>query len=229
MESFWTLLALGFGLTLSVLITAAQHQLPLAHAIIAMNLIYLANVTQIFVLYIHVFTSSNPSRSSHYALSGATLQNFFATACMIYIWAIAAKLDNILPHEDATVFVFFFAPIPALKAGRTLSITLLAISCGAGLPTLIKQTQTGRLPMRRPRAELRGNCAVSAWIFIPGFLYVVMLGSTERQIHLNNFCPGNNSWTFGQILALTAAVPPIVEIVRIWLPKEEDEEELQSS
>ncbi|KAJ7723807.1 hypothetical protein B0H16DRAFT_1737076 [Mycena metata] len=49
-----------------------------------------------------------------------------------------------------------------------------------------------------------------------GLPYTITLGSTELQIHRNVLCPENTFWGFGQILAMTVTIVPVVVTVQAF-------------
>ena len=135
LASFWTLLATGFGLSLTVLITAIQERLPLPQAIVATELIFLAHSTQDVILMRHVHSvpagqRRSSLRRSNLAVAGAILNGIFSIVIILFIWIKAPTLDG---AEDATLVVFF-ASVSALPTGRKIAFVFMAMSATTLLP-----------------------------------------------------------------------------------------------
>ncbi|KAJ7679563.1 hypothetical protein DFH06DRAFT_1166860 [Mycena polygramma] len=122
LNSVWTLLGTSFGLTISGLVTAVRHQLPLYQAIILTDLVWLAD----YAIFMALATYNRHRHYSYTAQYAAILQIYFSSVLVLYVWACAPSLE---PDEDAgkTVFVVLFASTSATGAGRIVALVFTCL------------------------------------------------------------------------------------------------------
>ncbi|KAJ7923830.1 hypothetical protein B0H13DRAFT_1979428 [Mycena leptocephala] len=76
-------------------------------------------------------------------------------------------------------------------------------------PPMAPPPLAGGAPTRLPPSLALDPHLIILSLFI-GLPYVITVGSTELQIRFNKLCPENGFWGFGQILAMTVTIVPVV-------------------
>ncbi|KAJ6523402.1 hypothetical protein DFH09DRAFT_1286648 [Mycena vulgaris] len=241
LNSVTTLLGTSFGLTISALVTLGQNQLPLYQAIIVTDLIWLAN----FAIFMALATYNRHPRGSHVVQYAGILQTCVSVSCMLYLWARAPALE-FNGHAGQTMFVVFFVSRSATGVGRMIALVVtsslfLGYSFVAGrfiqrrftlhhhhieyipvqtqgasaLPSDINVNNAAPVGHRQPPSlPLDPHLIILSCVFsVP---YIITLICTEMQIDRNRLCSGNSSWGFGQILAMTVTIVPVVTTVQAF-------------
>jgi hypothetical protein len=122
LNSVWTLLGTSFGLTISGLVTAVRHELPLYQAIILTDLLWLAD----YAIFVALAAYNRHPRNSYTVQYAAILQIYFSSLIVLYVWARAPLLES---DEDAgkTVFVVLFVSTSAIAAGRIIALVFTSL------------------------------------------------------------------------------------------------------
>ncbi|KAJ7133333.1 hypothetical protein C8R44DRAFT_870739 [Mycena epipterygia] len=239
LNSVWTLMGTSFGLTVSALVTAVSNELPLYQAIIVTDLVWLAN----YAIFMSLATYNRHPRGSHMVQYAAIVQTYISIACIIYLWARAPELESDA-HTGKTIFVVLFFLTSATGRGRkvALAITTLLFIGYTIVATLFFWNHRPITPEKpypltnishpaspspgtaiapahsRPPPALRIDPHLSTLGVFFGIPYVITLISTELQIARNDLCTAENSfWGFGQILAMTVTIVPVVITVTAFL------------
>jgi len=118
-------------------------------------------------------------------------------------------------------------PLESIKLRRLLS--------RGSTPSTLPQTQPSPNPPPTPPPQrshppqsgasaptrLPPSLGVDPHLIILGLFilvpYVITVGSTELQIQRNQLCPDNAFWGFGQILAITVTIVPVVVTVQAFV------------
>ncbi|KAJ7162967.1 hypothetical protein C8R46DRAFT_1102067 [Mycena filopes] len=232
LNSVWTLLGTSLGLTVSALATAVRNELPLYQAIIVTDLVWLAN----WAIFMALATYNRHPRGSLAVQYAAIGQTCISMACILYLWARAPALE-FEGHAGQTVFIVLFISTSATGTGRLVALvvtTLMFVGYAIvataflyrHLPhTLERQKDRASSPTQvatstSPAPRLPPSLAADPHLVILGLFiglpYLITLGSTELQIHRNVLCPENTFWGFGQILAMTVTIVPVVVTIQAF-------------
>ncbi|KAJ7348291.1 hypothetical protein DFH08DRAFT_865686 [Mycena albidolilacea] len=214
---------MSFGLTVSALVTAVRNELPLYQAIVVTDLVWLAN----WAIFMALATYNRHPRGSHAVQYTAIGQMYISMAGMLYLWARAPTLDAEFEKTGSeTVFVVLFKETSATGVGRTLALVVTAVLLvgytvvaavflSRRFAGTLKQGEKTSAPTRLPPSlGLDPHLIIlGLFILVP---YVITVGSTELQIRRNQLCPDNAFWGFGQILAITVTIVPVVVTVQAF-------------
>ncbi|KAJ7133270.1 hypothetical protein C8R44DRAFT_772104 [Mycena epipterygia] len=227
----WILMGTNFGLTVSALLTAVRNKLSLYDAIIVTDLLWLAN----YAIFLSLVTyNRRAARSAHMVQYAAIVQTYISMACIIYLWARAPSFE-FDSHAGKTVFVVLFVSTSATGEGRVVALvitTLLLIGCSSVTTAFLlrhrsfarEKPDPGRFypsppsasislsrPPARPSPALILDPHMIPLSLFFGAPYLITLISTELQIARSDLCSGDSSfWGFGQILAVTVTITPVV-------------------
>ncbi|KAF8152821.1 hypothetical protein K438DRAFT_1863886 [Mycena galopus ATCC 62051] len=125
LNSVWTLLGTSLGLAISAFVTAVTNQLPLYQAVVATDLIWLAN----YSIFMALATYNRHPRNSHTVQYTAIGQTYISMACILYLWIRAPTLDNHFTPQgpESKVFVVLFKTTNATGAGRTIALVMTTL------------------------------------------------------------------------------------------------------
>jgi len=116
--ALWTFIATSFGLTVSALVQVNSKNLTLLEGILVSQLSWLANLGTILALASY----SRLKGKDNLVKIAAVVQGYLSMTLTIVMWRYAPNLPGVNCNESVQ-FVFMFAVhVPALGAGRTISL-----------------------------------------------------------------------------------------------------------
>ncbi|KAF8294147.1 hypothetical protein DL93DRAFT_2068621 [Clavulina sp. PMI_390] len=207
----------GFALLVTAVAQTATHNLDLYHAIIVMHQLGFLGISTL---------SSAPRRSSPLRLAFFLMTLWAASGLLVawsmYVWITAPSfgISSIPSHDphcnDLVKYVVFFANVRATVPWlRGLAVTGLALGAiGVLLSGVAILTLDVGSAVSDPSKIVRSS-GILVWIY-----NVVML---ELTIKRNNVAPGENIWSFGQIVPMVIAVSGAVEILMQYIEDSEDD------
>ncbi|KAJ7445110.1 hypothetical protein FB451DRAFT_1568236 [Mycena latifolia] len=243
LNSVWTLLGTSVGLTISALVTAAEDSLPLYQAIIVTDLVWLANYA-IFMALATYNRHPRGSHTVQYAalaqtyISMATILVLWARApsdqhadetvfIVLFISTPAAGKGRIVALVMTSLLLVGYSAVAYYFLWRRITyrpkpVNVPLVQAPATPVTPVPAPPPSpRVPAstsgaNRPPPSLMVDPHLITLSFFFGLPYVVTIVSTELQIARNPFCPGNSFWGFGQILAMTVTIVPIVPTIKAF-------------
>ncbi|KAH9968427.1 hypothetical protein BGW80DRAFT_662161 [Lactifluus volemus] len=215
----------GLALVLTAIIQTLQTQLDLYHAIFVMQIIFSLNFVYSYGMSKFIRDSSGNSTESRVKLRRTKVimaiqisTTIMFTIWLLYVWIKDDHFGSQPECNHLVKYVFVFANIQATESWlRVLFIIYLVFfSCALLLRfILIFSLYVGghhKSPSVKPRARQE----------IPHLKIVLSVGSAvygvatlELIVHRNgaNIQPGEETWGFGQILALILLLGCVVDIV----------------
>lgn len=215
----------GLAIFLTTVITTARQSLSLFHALCVFHLIGIVGI------------SARPR--GHYP-TGLVRKHVFTTfyvlvtagslAYLIYVFATAPTFGSDPQCNDSTVYVVFGVDIPATNPVlrwmlvAVLAILLLGICCWllfvvcVSVDVILRRDpglhESGighkkERKLRRVPYDLVGRLA--------GTIYLAVM--LELMMKRNALAPGADLWSFGQVLAMTMLVGPLIELTSLMLGK----------
>ncbi|KAF8314203.1 hypothetical protein DL93DRAFT_2149123 [Clavulina sp. PMI_390] len=205
----------GLALLLTAVIQTGQH-LPKSRCIPGLGHLDLYHAIIIFhqLLFLGVITITSGSYRTSRLRSTYFIITMWAAAALMAAWSIIPSHD---PHcNDLVKYVVFFANVRATVPWlRGLAVTGLALGAiGVLLSGVAILTLDVGSAVSDPSKIVRSS-GILVWIY-----NVVML---ELTIKRNNVAPGENIWSFGQIVPMVIAVSGAVEILMQYIEDSEDD------
>ncbi|KAJ7241501.1 hypothetical protein B0H12DRAFT_1133580 [Mycena haematopus] len=144
----------------------------------------------------------------------------------------ATGAGRIIALVVTTLLLIGYSVVAALFIWRRLSgtprnkpkLTSISLrrrgSTGSTSPQLPQPPPPSNLYPRLVPSRLPPSLALDPHLIILGLVslvpYIITVGSTELQIRRNQLCPDNAFWGFGQILAMTVTIVPVVVTVQAF-------------
>ena len=208
----------GLALFLTTIVDTATGALDLFHVLCIFNLLSLAGIAILA-------KGKYPGRDRRIWVITA-LQLLVYCAVLAYIVLVLAKAPSFGPNNacnSQVVYVLMFANVHITSpAVRWTFAAILAIALVGGLVSLLSMTRlffNPRIPQVTGSVDdedpLRSFFGLMGSIFGSSY-FIVML---ELTIKRNNLGPGSGTWTFGQVLAMSLLLGPIVELGSLLLGK----------
>jgi hypothetical protein len=142
-----------------------------------------------------------------------------------------ASFLGVSPRKPITLF-YVHAPFSLLRWMRDNDPPLRLLRQPEPLPQPVTASATRRNSVLRRNAHSILKHAVTTLRYpkVQRFLLAlpitcILVMDIEATIKLNNVGVGENSWTYGQILAVVLTIVPVVQVLRLvgWLPSGKDD------
>ncbi|KAK4203935.1 hypothetical protein QBC40DRAFT_273628 [Triangularia verruculosa] len=215
----------GLALFLTAVITTARQSLGLFHALCVFHLLGIVGL------------SAQPrGRYPTGVVRKVVFMAFYVVvmagslAYLIYVFATAPAFGEQTECNDKTVYVLFGVNIPATSAGLRWTLVaglgilllgfamwLLFVTCvavdalfGRKVPGDVFGAQDehpGNPRKRQPPYQLLS--------YLAGTIYLAVM--LELMIQRNALAPGLEEWSFGQVLAMTMLIGPLIELASLVL------------
>ncbi|KAK4171725.1 hypothetical protein QBC36DRAFT_339411 [Triangularia setosa] len=220
----------GLALFLTAVITTARQSLGLFHALCIFHLLGIVGL------------SAQPrGRYPTGVVRKVVFMAFYVVvmtgslAYLIFVFATAPTFGDQAECNDSTVYVLFGVNIPATSAGLrwTLVAGLAVLLLGFGLWLLFVScvavdAMFGRkvpVDVFGPQDQsLEGNGGkrkrpppYQLVSYLAGTIYLAVM--LELIIQRNALAPGLEEWSFGQVLAVTMLIGPLIELASLLLGK----------
>ncbi|KXX80195.1 hypothetical protein MMYC01_204225 [Madurella mycetomatis] len=213
----------GLAIFLTALITTARQSLSLFHALCIFHLIGIVGISarprgryQTGLVRKYVFTT-------FYVLVTAG-----SLAYLIYVFATAPTFGSNPECNHSTVYVLFGVDIPATSpVFRWMLVAVLAILllgiCGWLLSAVcisvdvILRREPGLHEGDNEQKKERKQAPYELIGRLAGTIYLAVM--LELMMKRNALAPGADLWGFGQVLAMTMLVGPLIELASLMLGK----------
>lgn len=217
----------GLALFLTAVITTATQSLGLFHALCVFHLLGIVGL------------SAHPrGRYPGGVVRRVVFMAFYVVvmtgslAYLIYVFATAPTFGDQAECNNTTVYVLFGVNIPATSPGlrwtlvAALSLLLLGFGCwllfvgciavdamfGRKVPHDVFGAQDVNLGNNKSKPPLYQLIS-----YLAGTIYLIVM--LELTIQRNALAPGLEEWSFGQILAMTMLIGPLIELASLLLGK----------
>ncbi|KIJ37052.1 hypothetical protein M422DRAFT_781918 [Sphaerobolus stellatus SS14] len=240
-NALWTLVATSFGLTVAALAQVKMGQLTLLQGMLVSQLAWFA----IFGTYLSLASYSRSKGRDSIVKIAAVLQGYFSMTLTIAMWAFAHNLP-LSQCSDHPKFVFLFGvTVDALGTGKKVALAFSSIVLVIFTVFNViefrqwyerrkKKRREGRGQHRKQTSRRRNleeqRSQSYGWIHSEDgslllgiiicqvFVLVYFIATTELIIHKSNASDSDSTaWGFGQILALTVVLPPLIALGRlVW-------------
>ncbi|KAJ7174167.1 hypothetical protein C8R43DRAFT_977301 [Mycena crocata] len=244
LNSVWTLLGTSFGLTISALVTAVQNDLPLYQAIIVTDLIWLSNFA-IFMGLATYNRHPRGSHTIQYAaivqtyISMSCILYLWARAAklefdahegrtvfvVLFVSTLATGRGRTIALAITSILLVGYSGVATLFVYRHLPFWRAPEQQHKDKPIPLQVDippspmsigSQNRLPANRPPPSLAVDPHLMTLSLFFGIPYVITVACTELQIRRNPLCADNTFWGFGQILAMTVSIVPVVITVKAF-------------
>lgn len=224
----------GLAIFLTTVITTARNSIGLFHALCIFHLLGIVGL------------SATPrGRYPTGAVRRVVFMAFYVLVTtgslvyLIYVFATAPRFGDHAECNDSIVYVLFGVDISATSPVLrwmfvgALSVLLLCFSCWLLVVACVTIDALCGREMHdvfRQQDEHRENSGKRPPLYqllsyLTGTIYLAVM--LELMIQRNALAPGLDEWTFGQVLAMTMLIGPLIELASLLLGKIERRRDTQ--